>query len=171
MFVYEPGVPIRGQLTADWLDDYQRLLKSGDRRGAFAWVIKRAGFAPAALTVMPLRYVRLVLRLAIRGPTWERMDHLLEANLVEHRLQATLDAPGLERFASIAAHSVLMAGTKSPAAISAPLLDELANDIPNSTVQILPGLGHLAPEDHPARIAITLLRQASDPPTGSTAEP
>ena len=36
VFVYEPGVPIRGQLRADWLDDYQRRLEDGDRRGAFA---------------------------------------------------------------------------------------------------------------------------------------
>lgn len=159
--VYEPGVPLRGQLTAGWLDGYQRLLDSGNRRGAFAWMVKSAGFAPRPLTVMPLWYVRLMLRLAIRGPKWERMDHLLEANLVEHRLQATLDAPSLDRFTTIAAHTVLMAGTKSPAAIGGPLLNELANNIPNSTVVILSGLGHLAPEDHPARIASTLRTQAS----------
>ena len=157
LFVYEPGVPVRGQLTADWLDGYQRLLERGDRRGAFAWMVKKAGFGPRPLMLMPMWYVRLMLRIAIRGPKWERMDHLLEANLVEHRLQAKLDAPSLDRFATIAAHTVLMAGTKSPAAISGPLLNELANNIPNSTVEILPGLGHLAPEDHPARIASHLL--------------
>lgn len=161
LFVYEPGVPVRGQLTASWLDGYQRLLANGDRRGAFAWMVKRAGFAPFPLMLMPLWYVRLMLRVAIRGPKWERMDHLLDANLVEHRLQATLDAPSLHRFATIAAHTVLMAGTKSPAAISGPLLNELANNIPNATVEILSGLGHLAPEDHPARIAPTLHAQAS----------
>jgi pimeloyl-ACP methyl ester carboxylesterase len=165
LFVYEPGVPVRGQLTADWLDDYQRLLDSGDRRGAFACMVMQAGFAPRPLALMPLWYVRLMLRIAIRGPKWERMDNLLEANLVEHRLQATLDAPSLDRFATIAAHTVLMAGTKSPAAISGPLLNELANNIPNSTVEILSGLGHLAPEDQPARIAPTLHTQASLLPT------
>jgi pimeloyl-ACP methyl ester carboxylesterase len=161
LFVYEPGVPLRGQLTAGWLDGYQRLLESGDRRGAFAWMVKQAGFAPRPLMLMPLWYVRLMLRVAIRGPKWERMDHLLEANLVEHRLQATLDEPSLDRFATIPAHTVLMAGTKSPASISGPLLNELASIIPNSTVQILSGLGHLGPEDDPARIARTLHTQAS----------
>lgn len=156
LFVYEPGVPVRGQLAAGWLDGYQRLLESGNRRGAFAWMVRSAGFAPRPLRVMPLWYVSLVLRLAIRGPKWERMDQLLEANLVEHRLQAMLDAPGLDRFATITARAVLMAGTKSPAAISGPLLNELANNIPDSTVMILRGLGHLAPEDQPARIASTL---------------
>lgn len=163
--VYEPGVPLRGQLTAGWLDDYQKLLDGGDRRGAFALMVKNAGFAPRALTVMPLWYVRLMLRIAIRGTKWSRMDHLLHPNLVEHRLQASLDAPSLDRFATITAHTVLMAGTKSPDAISGPLLNELADSIPNSTVEMLPGLGHLAPEEHPERIAAMLNRQISDRPT------
>jgi pimeloyl-ACP methyl ester carboxylesterase len=161
LFVYEPGVPVRGQLTAGWLDGYQHLLDSGDRRGAFAWMVKHAGFAPRPLAAMPLWYVRLMLRLAVRGPKWERMVHLLEANLVEHRLQATLDAPTLDRFGTITAHTVLMAGTKSPAAISGPLVNELANNIPNSNVEILSGLGHLAPEDDPVRIARILRTRTS----------
>jgi pimeloyl-ACP methyl ester carboxylesterase len=158
LFVYEPGVPVRGQLTAEWLDGYQRRLNSGDRRGAFGWMVKKAGFAPRPLMLMPVWCVRLMLRIAIRGPKWERMDHLLDANLVEHRVQAKLDAPSLERFATITARTVLMAGTKSPAAISGSLLNELASNIPNCTVEILSGLGHLAPEDHPGRIASHLLR-------------
>ncbi len=161
LFVYEPGVPVRGQLTAGWLDGYERLLDRGDRRGAFAWMVKQAGFAPRPLMVAPLWYVRLMLRIAIREPKWKRMEHLLEANLVEHRLQATLDAPTLDRFATITAHTVLMAGTTSPAAISGPLLNELANDIPNSNVAILSGLGHLAPEDDPVRIARIVHAHAS----------
>jgi hypothetical protein len=48
VFVYEPGVPIRGQLRPDWLDDYQRRLEVGDRQGAFARMVKGAGFAPAS---------------------------------------------------------------------------------------------------------------------------
>jgi pimeloyl-ACP methyl ester carboxylesterase len=166
VFVYEPGVPVRGQLTAGWLDGYQRLLLRGDRRGAFAWMIKEAGFAPRPLRLAPLWYVRFMLRIAIRGPKWSRLDHLLEANLVEHRLLATLDAPTLDRFATITAHTVLMAGTKSPAAISGPLLDELASNIPDSQIEILPGLGHLAPEDDPIRIAQTMRIHARDPLPG-----
>ncbi len=124
LFVYEPGVPIRGQLRAGWLDDYQRRLERGDRRGAFARMVKSAGFAPGAVAIMPVRYVRLVLGIAIRGDKWATMDRLLEANLVEHRLQAALDAPSPERFSSITSRTVLLGGTKSPDSISGPLLDE-----------------------------------------------
>jgi pimeloyl-ACP methyl ester carboxylesterase len=93
LFVYEPGVPIRGQFQFGWLDGYQQLLEHGDRRGAFAWMVKHAGFAPRPLAVMPLWYVRTVLRLAIRPHKWASMERLLDANLIEHRIEATLDAP------------------------------------------------------------------------------
>jgi pimeloyl-ACP methyl ester carboxylesterase len=157
VFVYEPGVPIRGQLRADWLDDYQRRLEHGDRRGAFAHMVKSAGFAPGPVAIMPEWYVRLVLRIAIRGDKWMTMDRLLEANLVEHRLQAALDAPSPERFSTITAQTVLLGGAKSPDSISGPLLDEIAAAIPSSQVAILPRLGHLAPEDQPDRVASAVL--------------
>jgi pimeloyl-ACP methyl ester carboxylesterase len=157
VFVYEPGVPIRGQLRAGWLDDYQRRLEHGDRRGAFACMVKGAGFAPAPLAVMPVGYVRLVLRIALRGQTWVTMDRLLEANLTEHRLQAALDAPNAERFSTIAARTILLGGTKSPDSISGPLLDEIAAAIPSSEVEALPGLGHLAPQEQPDRVASAIL--------------
>jgi pimeloyl-ACP methyl ester carboxylesterase len=153
IFVYEPGVPVRGQLRADWLEDYERRLAHGDRRGAFACMVKAAGFAPAPLAIMPVWYVRLVLRIAIRGQKWNTMDRLLEANLVEHRLQAGLDSPSLERFSTISARTVLLGGSKSPDVISGPLLSELADVIPSSKVVVLPGLGHLAPQEQPERVA------------------
>ena len=101
LFVYEPGVPIRGQLRTDWLDDYQRRLERGDRRGAFASMAKGAGFAPKVIEAMPVWFIRLGLRIALRGHQWATTDNLLEVNLVEHRLLAGVDAPGPERFSTI----------------------------------------------------------------------
>ncbi len=118
LFVYDPGVPLRGQIAAGWLDGYQRLLDSGDRRGAFAWMVKNAGVAPGPIGSMPLRSVRLVLHLVMRGSKWSRMDRLLDANLVEHRLQAALDAPSPDRFSTITAHTILLGGAKSPETLS-----------------------------------------------------
>lgn len=157
VFVYEPGIPIRGQLRAGWLDDYQRRLEHGDRRGAFARMVKSAGFAPGAVAIMPVWYVRLILRIAIRDHKWAAMDRLLEANLVEHRLQAALDAPSPERFSTITSRTVLLGGARSPASISGPLLDEIAATIPSSEVAVLPGLGHLAPQEQPDRVASAVL--------------
>ena len=157
VFVYEPGVPIRGQLRSGWLDDYQRRLERGDRRGAFARMVKGAGFAPRAVEVMPVWYVRLVLRVAIRGQKWATMDRLLEANLVEHRLQAGLDALSPERFSAITSRTVLLGGAKSPASISGALLYEIAGVIASSEVEVLPGLGHPAPQEQPDRVASAVL--------------
>jgi pimeloyl-ACP methyl ester carboxylesterase len=153
-------VPLHGRFDLAWLDGYERLLTQGDRRGAFAWMVKRASFAPRALRVMPLWYVRAVLRLAMGRQRWARMEPLLEANLGEHRIQAALDAPSAQRFATISAPTVLMGGTRSPESISRALLTELAQAIPHAIVTLLPRLGHLAPEDHPGEIASAILRQS-----------
>jgi pimeloyl-ACP methyl ester carboxylesterase len=157
LVVYEPGVPLRGQFRFDWLDGYQQRLESGDRRGAFAWMVKQNGFAPRPLAIMPLSYVRAVLRLAIRSRQWASMNPLLEANLVEHRIEAALDAPSAERFSTVTAQTLLMGGTKSPTVISQQLIAELAEVIPDSTVAILSGLDHLAPQQQPSQIATAIL--------------
>ena len=168
LFVYEPGVPIRGQLQAGWLDEYQRRLERGDRRGAFACMVKSAGFAPRAVEIMPLGYLRLVLRIIIRGERWKTMDRLLEANLVEHRLQATLDGVRPDRYSTIVARTVLLGGAKSPDSISGPMLNEIAAAIPSSEVAVLPGLGHLAPQEQPDRVASAILAHREPIYVGST---
>jgi pimeloyl-ACP methyl ester carboxylesterase len=157
LFLYEPGVPLRGQFRLDWLDGYQRRLEAGDRRGAFAWMVKHNGFAPRPLAIMPLSYVRAVLRLAVRSRQWASMNPLLEANLVEHRILAALDSPSAERFSTLTARTLLMGGTKSPTVISQQLVTELAEVIPDATAAILPGLDHLAPQLQPSRIATAIL--------------
>lgn len=157
VFVYDPGIPLRGRFNTGWFDGYRQLLDRGDRRGAFAWMTKYSGFAPGPVRRLPLWYVRLILRWVIRGEAWIRMDRLLEANLVEHRLQATLDAPDASQFSRIAANTVLLGGMKSPAALSRDLLPELAGAIPGSTVTILDRLGHFAPRDHPGPLAASIL--------------
>lgn len=164
LYVYEPGVPVGGRFEFGWLDGYEQLLEDGDRRGAFAWMVKHGGFAPRVLTIMPLWYVRAVLRLAIRGRRWEGMERLLDANLVEHRVLAALEAPTAERFSTITARTVLLGGAKSPGFISRQLLAELGQVIPESTTVLLPGLGHTAPEEQPREIATAILATATRRP-------
>jgi pimeloyl-ACP methyl ester carboxylesterase len=164
VFLYEPGVPIRGQIRTDWLDDYEHRLKRGDRRGAFARLAKGAGFAPKVVEVMPVWYLQRVMRLHFRGEKWEAIDCLLDANLVEHKLQARLDAPSAERFSEITARTVLLGGAQSPDSVSGPLLDEIAAAIPLSEVELLTDLGHIAPQEHPDRVASAILGHRT--PTG-----
>jgi pimeloyl-ACP methyl ester carboxylesterase len=157
LFLYEPGVPLRGQFAFNWLDGYQQRLQAGDRRGAFAWMVKHNGFAPRPLAVMPLPFVRAVLRLAIRPRQWTSMDRLLEANLVEHRVEANLDAPTAERFSTITARTLLIGGSNSPTVIGQQLLTELVGVMPDAAVSILAGLDHLAPQQQPGQISTAIL--------------
>lgn len=157
LFIYEPGVPLRGQFRFNWLDGYQRRLESDDRRGAFAWMVKHNGFAPRPLAVMPLCCIRPMLRLAIRAGQWASMDPLLEANLLEHRIEAALDAPSAERFSTITARTLLMGGTRSPTAISRQLVTELSEVIPAASAAILRGLDHVAPQQKPSQIAAAVV--------------
>jgi pimeloyl-ACP methyl ester carboxylesterase len=161
LYLYEPGVCIAGSVDLAWLDGYEHLLERGDRRGAFAWMVKNAGFAPRALAAMPLWYVKGVLRLAIRGPRWRLIDALLEANLTEQRIVAAADAPDAARFSTLTAHTHLFGGANSPAVLSRRLLGDLAEAIPRADVQILRGLGHPAPEDQPSTLAKAILARRS----------
>lgn len=157
VFVYEPGVPVRGQIPVGWLDDYQRRLERGDRLGAFARMAKGAGHAPAPVQLMPVWLVRPMMRLALRGQRWAGIDRMLETNLAEHRVLAKLDAPDAGRFSAITARTVLFGGDKGPDTQSGPLLRELASVIQDSQVAMLPGLNHLAPLDNPDPVASAVL--------------
>ncbi len=148
--VYEPGVVLDGAPAPAWLGPYRELLARGDTRGAFATMVKHAGFAPRALAAMPLAGVRLILRAGIRGREWQRTEALLEANLAEQ--QAQLDAAGIAGYAEIESQTLLIGGSHSPPSV-ATQLDALRRAIPGSSVTILDGLDHAAPETHPAAVA------------------
>jgi pimeloyl-ACP methyl ester carboxylesterase len=152
LFLYEPGVPLRGSLKLGWLEGYQRMLTRGDHRGAFAWMVKYNGFAPAPLRVAPLWFVRAALRIGVRGQRWATVEALLKENLIEHQILASLDAAQADRFSMIHTRTVLLGGSKSPAVLSCSVLAELARTIPDVTVEILPRVGHNAPIDKPSKV-------------------
>ncbi len=81
---YEPAVSIAHSIPVGWMAQYRELLNAGDTRGAFACMVKNAGYAPRPLTVMPLWYVRALLRLVTDVRQWKKMEPLLEEDLAEH---------------------------------------------------------------------------------------
>ena len=159
VFVYEPGVPLRGQFDLGWLDSYERLLERGDRRGAFACMVKHAGFAPG-----PGRNAALVhtSRVTARDPLAAMGD---DGAAIESQSRRASD-PSRARHAQPGAvfddH-----GTHRPDGRDAKprlhqprVLTELAQVIPDAIVDILPELGHLAPEEQPEKIAAAILRHS-----------
>jgi pimeloyl-ACP methyl ester carboxylesterase len=145
--VYEPGVPVAGSIPLSWITCYRALLAAGDRRGAFAAMVRGAGGAPPALERMPLWYVKLVLRLFIKEGEWRRIDPLLEAGLAEHEQVAALDEPTADRYAAVAARVILLGGGKSRQQFTTTLFDQLSATIRHCTTEVIAGLDHLAPHD------------------------
>jgi pimeloyl-ACP methyl ester carboxylesterase len=162
--VYEPGVSIGGSIPAAWLPRYRDLLASGDKRGAFACMVRGAGFAPSPIVKMPLWYVRAILRLVIRGQQWQRLEPLLESHLAEHEEVARLDDGTADRFRPISARLLLMGGRKSPTFITTDLFRVLQQAIGGSVIELFDGLGHTAPDEKaPERIAERMLRFLQGP--------
>jgi pimeloyl-ACP methyl ester carboxylesterase len=156
--VYEPGVSLAGSIPLGWMGRYRELLAAGDRRGAFAAMVRRAGGAPAALERAPLWYVKLMLRLFIRESQWRQIDPLLEAALAEHEQVAGLDQDSADRYRTIAARVVLLGGGKSRPRFTTPLFDQLAARIPNCTTEIIDGLDHTAPDEKAPRLVAERVR-------------
>jgi pimeloyl-ACP methyl ester carboxylesterase len=141
--VYEPAVSANGSARTGWLDDYQRRLSLGDTRGAFVEFVRGSGHAPPALARMPSWYVRLVLRAAVRRASWRRIAPLLEADLLEHREVARFE--GDLAYRELSAPVLLLAGDRSPRS-QTQVLQVLAESMPSATLEVMPGLDHLAPE-------------------------
>jgi pimeloyl-ACP methyl ester carboxylesterase len=151
--VYEPGVSVRGSIPLAWIPHYRELLAAGDRRGAFASMVRQHGFAPLQLGRLPLPLVRLILRLVVRRKRWQELCPLLEANLAEHEQVARLDDGTLDRYSSISARVLLLGGQKSPRFITTDLFAALQGTILNADAHIIDGLDHLAPEESPDLVA------------------
>ncbi len=155
--VYEPGVSIDGSIPTGWINDYQQLLAGGKRRRAFAYFVQQAGQAPGPIAHLPLWYLGIVLRLAIRGEAWRRIDPLLEANATEHQQVAAADNRPAT-YQDIDASVLLLGGSRSPAFMTTEPFTLLEAAIPSSQSAILDRLDHLAPDEKaPRRVADLVL--------------
>jgi pimeloyl-ACP methyl ester carboxylesterase len=154
---YEPGVSIGGSIPTGWIPEYARRLAEGDRRGAFAAFVRGSGHAPAIVSKLPLGYLKLVLRIAIKPEEWRRMEPLLDSNLAEHEQVRKLDGT-TSSYERVSAQVLLLGGGKSPRS-SLLLLEKLARLLPQAELEILAGLAHNAPdESSPGRVAEAIAR-------------
>jgi pimeloyl-ACP methyl ester carboxylesterase len=145
--VYEPGVSVAGSIPLGWIARYRALLAAGDRRGAFAAMVRGAGGAPPALERMPLWYVKLMLRPFIKEDRWRQIDPLLEAGLAEHEQVAALDQSTADRYRDVTARVVLLGGGKSRPHLTTTLFEQLTATIANCTSELIVGLDHTAPDE------------------------
>jgi pimeloyl-ACP methyl ester carboxylesterase len=161
--LYEPAISVGGSIPTGWIEPYAELLAGGDRRGAFAEFVRGSGQAPAVLRKLPLWYVKLVLRVAVRGEEWRSMEPLLEANLREHQEVRRLD--GVARYEQLDARVLLMLGEKSPPE-TARGSRELRLARPPQ-LQTVPRVGHLAPDREAPDVVARLVAAFfdSDQPT------
>ncbi len=150
--VYEPAVSVAGSIPLGWMPRYRDLLAAGDRRGAFAAMVREAGGAPPALERAPLWYVKLMLRLFIKERQWKQIDPLLETGLVEHEQVAALDHDTTDRYRTITARVALLGGGRSRPRFTTALFDQLAVTIPNATTELIDGLDHTAPDEKAPRL-------------------
>ncbi|MBG0822614.1 alpha/beta hydrolase [Planomonospora sp. ID91781] len=147
--VYEPGVPCLPVPTA-WMDPYRERLAAGDPHGAFVHFIRGSGGAPAFVSRMPYWYLRLALRVAFRGPSWQRMLPLLDANLAEHG-QLAAQYGRLAEFAAVTAPVLLLCGGRTARASRAEF-DALRDTLPDAVLETLGGLDHFGPEGKNASV-------------------
>ncbi|GGK93290.1 alpha/beta hydrolase [Planomonospora parontospora subsp. parontospora] len=147
--VYEPGVPCLPVPTA-WMDPYRERLAAGDPHGAFVHFIRGSGGAPAFVSRMPYWYLRLALRVAFRGPSWQRMLPLLDANLAEHG-QLAAQYGRLAEFAAVTAPVLILCGGRTARASRAEF-DALRDTLPEAALETLGGLDHFGPEGKNASV-------------------
>ncbi|MEW9533672.1 alpha/beta fold hydrolase [Microbispora sp. NPDC049125] len=144
--VYEPGVIAQPEPTA-WMAPYRERLAAGDPYGAFIHFIRGSGGAPPFMTKMPDWYLRLVLRVVFRGPTWRS---LLEPNLAEHE-QVAAQYGRLPEYAAVRVPVLILVGSRSPAATRANCA-ALRDTLPEVVLETLEGLNHFGPEGRTAAV-------------------
>ncbi|MEO3869540.1 hypothetical protein ABGB18_11970 [Nonomuraea sp. B12E4] len=145
MAVYEPGVPV-APVPTGWMPPCWERLAAGDPYGAFVHFIRGSGGAPAFMTKLPYGYLRFALRIGFRGPSWQRMRPLSEANVAEHE-QIAAQQGRLAEFAAVTASVLLLRGSRTARASRAEF-----DALPNATLETLNGLNHFGPEGKTAPV-------------------
>jgi pimeloyl-ACP methyl ester carboxylesterase len=152
--VFEPAVSLEGSIDVSWLPRFKRAYHQGRHATALAVFLLGLGLAPRRL---PAPLLTLVLWMLIHSGTEGRqMRELMHTTPPEVAQIAALDSDGTG-YATVLARTLLLGGTKSPGYLTRvlPVLEQI---VPRATSELLPGLGHNAPDlDAPQRIAERLV--------------
>jgi pimeloyl-ACP methyl ester carboxylesterase len=142
--LYEPGVSIEGSIPTTWLPNYEKALNKNDTYGAFAIFVRALG-PVKSIKLMPIWYLKVILRIMLRKDHWMHMERLLPESLNEHKEVGRLDST-FSNYSSIYADTLLIAGGKSPE-YERNTMRVLEQTMPNSKTLVLPNLSHFAPDN------------------------
>jgi pimeloyl-ACP methyl ester carboxylesterase len=150
--LYEPGVSIERSMPTAWLPEYEKALNKKDTYGAFAIFVRALG-PVKSMKLVPIWYLKLILRIMLPKDHWKHMESMLPESLNEHKEIGRLDS-SFSHYSSIDAATLLISGGKSPES-ERNTMKVLGQTIPNTKTLVLPNLSHFAPDNRnsPAEVA------------------
>jgi pimeloyl-ACP methyl ester carboxylesterase len=157
--LYEPAVSIDGSINFGWIAPLEKALANHDGAAAFVHLAK--GLKLNWLSEWPFWFWYPLARLMLRDPEGQEVVSLVPTIVWEAKEIQRLDST-FERYRSIAADTLLLNGSKSPAYLRK-ILPTLRKTIPHAQHIELAGLNHNAPDqDAPEQVASELKRFLSE---------
>ncbi len=141
LILYEPPLPVGGEVAGRYLADYQAAIAAGDPDTALEIGYTRFAAIPEE-RVRSMRTAPEWIEARALAWTWAR-----EAAEVEKH------GPNLERYRAITAPTLLLLGTKSAPHPLKDTTEALSRTLPNARIEELKGQGHVANTRAPALVA------------------
>lgn len=151
--VYDPIISFNGNFNADWLDDYESALGSGDEEKALA-VLLRGLQTAGPIAKLPLPILTVLNRIGSRTQPGKVLTSLLPTGPREIRAVVAADSKA-KPFEQLPLETLLLVGGASPEYF-AEAAEALDGVLPASDFGVLPRLAHDAPE-RPARALVDRL--------------
>ncbi|WP_165822708.1 alpha/beta fold hydrolase [Paenibacillus montanisoli] len=141
--VYEPAVSIGGQFPSAWMPAYKRLIEQGRDLDAFVAFIKGVGTAER-LAKLPRRLLKLMLLPSQLFREGRKLRDKLPTLIMEMEEVFRHDST-VQGYSAITVETLVMAGSKSKD-FMLNAARAVAAAIPDSTLELMDGLGHNAPD-------------------------
>jgi pimeloyl-ACP methyl ester carboxylesterase len=139
--VYEPGVSLHNRFDTSFLPEFTRRVEAGQRVRPMALFLKRAGLLPFGKAPVHMAIAALLLS----GKQGAEMRAMMPASPAELGERTRLDSDG-SRYKAIPSPTLILAGDKSLPALLRANAEELAGIIPHARFELIPDVGHNAPD-------------------------